>query len=277
MFVDIHLEGLLGLIPDKPKERIPRRLKSGNQKTTKECIKNLKDKLVNQNAFTRVSSLWEAVETGIISSVQKEEYEKLDDTITACMQASEKKLNPPDNAARSEERINMQSKIRYYKLLFQRSQGSPVNEEVLQRLRVKLNLKNNSNDPKELNALINCTWTKWKTYKEQEHVHQELQIEHMIQDADKADDNKRARAIRKIKHVEKTRRMHRRISQALGSKRGNSLAKIEVPIELEGRTVGWKTLCGTDKVRQAIIEIKIKHLDQASETPFGSREGYDHL
>ena len=106
------------------------------------------------------------------------------------MQASENKLNPPDNAARSEEKINMLSKIRYYKLLFQRSQGRPVNDKVLQRLCVKLNLKNNSNDPKELNALINYAWTKWKTYKEQEHVRQELQIEHMIQDADKADDKK---------------------------------------------------------------------------------------
>ena len=56
MFVDIHLEGLQGLIPDKPKERVPRRLKSGNQKITKEYIKNLKDKVVNQNEFNRISS-----------------------------------------------------------------------------------------------------------------------------------------------------------------------------------------------------------------------------
>ena len=61
MFVDVHLEGLLGLIPDKPKEIVRRRLKSSNQKTIKEYIKNLKDKLVNQNAFNRVSSFWEAV------------------------------------------------------------------------------------------------------------------------------------------------------------------------------------------------------------------------
>ena len=116
------------------------------------------------------------------------------------MWASENKLTLPDQASKLEEQITILSKINYYKR-FQSFQGRLVNEEVLREMCTKLNLKNNSKYPKELHSLINHTWVEWKTYKEQEHVHRELQIEHMIWDANKVDDKKKASAIRKIKHV----------------------------------------------------------------------------
>ena len=99
----------------------------------------------------------------------------------------------------------------------------------------------------------------------------------MVKDANRDDNKKKSTAIRKIILVERTRRSHKRILQAPGSKRGGSLSKIEVPIEYNGKIVGWKTLCETEEVHEAIVARNIKHLDQASETPFGSGEGYEHL
>ena len=138
-------------------------------------------------------------------------------------------LVPPDNANKSEKKILILSKIKYLKLLFKRSQGVPVNEVVLEKICSKLKINTNSNDPHELNTLINQACAEWRSYKEQAHIMREVQLEDMIQDNDKNDEKKKASAIRRIKHIEKTRRMHKRISQTLGSKRGGSLSKIEVP------------------------------------------------
>ena len=51
--MDVHLEGILGLVPDKSLERPARRLKSGNKKKTKEYLDNLRNKLESHNVFQR--------------------------------------------------------------------------------------------------------------------------------------------------------------------------------------------------------------------------------
>ena len=118
MFVDIHLEGLLCLTPDKPAGSEPWILKSGNLKTVETYLTNLKSKLESQNVFQRVSKLWRDIQNGNISEFGRNEYDKLDATITECMIASEKQLTPPDVSGKSSEQIRILSKIKYYKLLF---------------------------------------------------------------------------------------------------------------------------------------------------------------
>ena len=61
------------------------------------------------------------------------------------------------------------------------------------------------------------------------------------------------------------------------TKKGGSLSKIEIPIEHNGEIVGWKTICETKEVHEAIVARNIEHFDQASPTPFGSSEGYNYL
>ena len=51
-------------------------------------------------------------------------------------------------------------------------------------------MKVNSNNPKEIHALIRRIWCKWIQYKEREQELRELQLEQKISKADKADDKK---------------------------------------------------------------------------------------
>ena len=64
----------------------------------------------------------------------------------------------------------------------------------------------------------------------------------MLFSCNKNDDNKIASALRKIKSMEKTRKEHGQIESTLGLRQGSYLVKIEVLIELDGDTVGWKML-----------------------------------
>ena len=70
----------------------------------------------------------------------------------------------------------------------------------------------------------------------------------------------KAKAIKNIKHIDKTNRTHGRIVQALGSKRGSFLHKIEVPIEQDSEIIGWKALCKNEVHSSDIIEPNMKHL-----------------
>ena len=108
--------------------------------------------------------MWRKTRKGAINNEQREEYKKLDATITECMVASKKNLTPPDISGKSKEQILILSKIKYYKLLYQRLQGQPVNDDVLRKAREKLNIKINSNDPKELHTLTNRGWREWREY-----------------------------------------------------------------------------------------------------------------
>ena len=107
MFVDIHLESLLGLKPDKPAGSIPRRLKSGNLKTVETYLTNLKSKLESPNVFQRVSKLWRDIQNGNISEFGQKEYEKLDATITECMIASEKQLTLSEVSGKAAKQIGI--------------------------------------------------------------------------------------------------------------------------------------------------------------------------
>ena len=107
MFVDIHLESLLGLKPDKPAGSIPRRLKSGNLKTVETYLTNLKSKLESPNVFQRVSKLWRDIQNGNISEFGQKEYDKLDAAITECMIASEKQLTLSEVSGKAAKQIGI--------------------------------------------------------------------------------------------------------------------------------------------------------------------------
>ena len=82
-----------------------------------------------------------------------------------------------------------------------------------------------------------------------------------IDEADKNDDKKLASALHRIKHIEKTRHMHRKITSTLGSKCGTSLARIEVLYVIKGEKIGWRTLCTGKEVHEAIISRNLSHLE----------------
>ena len=91
---------------------------------------------------------------GDITENQKIEYKKVDITITECMLAAEKQLEPPDMVNKSAKQIQILATVNYYKIIFLKSQGQPVNEPVLQDAQTKLGIQVNSNDPKEIHTLI---------------------------------------------------------------------------------------------------------------------------
>ena len=90
MFTGINLKGLLGLTLDKPKERTPRQLKSGNRRSTNKYILTLKERLDSHKVMERFTTLWRDAQNGSRSSEQQQEYKRLDHTITESMLVSEK-------------------------------------------------------------------------------------------------------------------------------------------------------------------------------------------
>ena len=64
----------------------------------------------------------------------------------------------------------------------------------------------------------------------------------------------------------------------MGRHKNNRLTRIEVPEEEDdGNLRGWRVLCTEAEVHDMILSRNHKHMNQASETPFGHGKGYEAL
>ena len=99
----------------------------------------------------------------------------------------------------------------------------------------------------------------------------------MLDESGKNDEEWKVKELKQIKHIDNFHRTHSKISKVMGSKRGYSLVKIQVPIEVNGDIIGWHTVCQEEEVHQSILECNLQYLKQAKLTLFGNGEGYKHL
>ena len=115
VFADLSSAGTLNLHMDKPVTTEGRRLSSKNSKSRTKYLETVHKQLQAHNVFQRVGELSKIA--GLLSSEEKQEYNKLDDTITAALLHAKSCLPKRHNRMWTPELNMLVHKIRYVKLL----------------------------------------------------------------------------------------------------------------------------------------------------------------
>ena len=144
-----------------------------------------------------------------------------------------------------------------------------MNKELIETARMKANNTFVSRSPNEIICKIKETQKKIREYSKNCASKREAFMDKLLTEAQKADETKRAKAIKEIKNRKDSSIRSHRIKTALGRQKNNRITKIEVPDEDdEVNQIGWKVICTEAEVHERILKRNKEHMDQARGKPF---------
>ena len=142
------------------------------------------------------------------------------------------------------EWIELLSRVRYLRLLLKEATGINLNDKVVETARKKANTEFRSRNKLEIIQQLKDTYQQIREYDREYERKRDEFMEQLLTEAQKNDEDKRAKAIKQIKHKKESSLRAHRIKKALGRKKNNRLTRLEVPEEDEaGNTIGWHVLC----------------------------------
>ena len=148
----------------------------------------------------------------------------------------------------------------------------------MEQLRVQGGDLERSNCTSEILKLLRNQWKKLLKYKKDVEKKRETFLDQCMSDAVKENEEVREKHIAEIKKQERCRRRFRKIKRVLHKVHGPGMMSLDAPVaDDNGDIVGWETLTRKKEVHDKIISRNDKHLSQATNTPFGSGEGYERL
>ena len=132
------------------------------------------------------------------------------------MLSSEKELKKPDQCKYTPEWIKMLSMIRYLKLLKREENGTILNKKVIENAKGKENTSFKSRSQSEIQKKKQETNRKMREYMQEYQQKREYFMDKFLTEAQKADDTKRAKEIKEIKHRKESSQRAHKIKTAMG-------------------------------------------------------------
>ena len=172
----------------------------------------------------------EYAESGRLTARQKKEYFAIDTEITKAMLSAERKLPKKRRSDWSIELKRLVYRIRYFKLLLQKTRGNPITEKVLNKVgRVAESTLRVSNEG-EIRKHLKEAWNALVQFKKKAEEERDKFLLECLTAKEKETDKTQTAAIEAIKRKEKARRRYRKIRKVLNRLKADPVDQSPIPI-----------------------------------------------